>query len=380
MKKKLFVVFLEVAIVFLFLISVNFLYQSKISKLAEENYRSQFKDINQLFVQTLGNAKNGKQEASGDKEAVLRKRLKTTAEFKKKLSNSCRENQEQGEIFDKISVLNREDLKPQAIDGQQEREEFSKQIEDLREEISRSRKENKKLRTKVNSLNEESQEIVYEKLNLEAKMIEYVNTVNLLNQEMRELKSKVGKLGKERKELIAFTENLGREHALSYQEKDRLEEFLEQLNKKLQSKEQRINSLEEEFAVLKEDYSAINLEYIQAKEKVEDIELELVGRANKISNLERALKEKNDTTLELVNKLENQLKDLVNLREAIVKIKLENVGLAQELRHRRDLISSLNERFKKIRGINHFPVREFSVQESGKEKEIKVEIESIHSE
>ena len=378
MKKKLFVVFLEVAIVFLFLISVNFLYQSKISKLAEENYRSQFKNINQLFVQTLGKAKNVKQETSGGEEVVLRQRLKTTAEFKKKLANSCREKQEQGEIFDKISVLNREDLKPQVIESQQEREEFFRQIEELREEIARSREENKKLKTEVNSLNEEKEEIVYEKLNLEAKMIEYVNTVNLLNQEMRELKNKVGKLGKERKELIAFTENLGREHALSYQEKDRLEEFLEQLNKKLQSKEKRISSLEEEFAVLKEDYSAINSQYIKAKEKVGDIEIELVGRANKMSNLERVLKEKN--VLKLVDKLENQLKDLVNLREVIVKVRLENVRLAQELRSKKDFINSLNERFRRIRRSSRFPVKEFSVEGSGKEKEIKVEIESIHSE
>jgi chromosome segregation ATPase len=262
--------------------------------------------------------------------------------------------------------------------------------------------ESERIFRKLNLLEKEKERIISEKIKMGTKISDYTEIIDFLNTQIQVLGDRLKKLEEENKQLTLERKDLRNKNLFLAEDTQRLKDTIRELKTQLQNSKAEVNSLTVQLNNLNRDYQEIKKEYELTKEKINQAQLQLAQRADKILNLQEALEEKDNSILELNIKLKEQLKELVDLREDMIEVKLGNSRLLQELRLKEETLKSLNEEIKRISWVNSqlkayverasklfIPkeetsqtpeVKEEKTRPPATEKEVRVEIQSIQSE
>ena len=205
---------------------------------------------------------------------------------------------------------------------------------DILKEVSRRDEEIKKLWEKVSLLEKENVRLVEDGRKKAKGVQPYLDEIARLNKEKEDLSAQLSRY------------------------RDQFDKLTAQLNspdnfeQTLKEKENIIRGLNEEAGKLKKDFQSANERYAQVKQRQAGVESELASRAEKIVNLETALEEKNSVLLDLTVKVQDQLKELVALRESSVKSKLLNARLGGRLKEKEAALDALRAEVAKINEFN----------------------------
>ncbi|MFH1771777.1 MAG: hypothetical protein ABH872_03080 [Candidatus Omnitrophota bacterium] len=170
---------------------------------------------------------------------------------------------------------------------------------------------------------------------------ELTSEINIYKAQADELSAKIVELSKEKTALSSEKESLS---SSMKNMKGELEKLIDELNSK--------KDTESQIVSLKEQYEKVLSEYKQSNETIEAYEINMAKRADKIVKLQEELDGKNLQIAGLTGKLNKDLKELVGLRENMVRVVIENNKVKDELAYKKRQLDSLREKINDINKIN----------------------------
>lgn len=205
---------------------------------------------------------------------------------------------------------------------------------------------------RINTLLQEKEALVTEKNRLNEKIVGYAESIDSLNKEVQNLLERISQVKKEKEDLIISSEQKDKALSSISEEKMRLQALMEKLQGDLGDKQAKMDGLKNELAALITDYDNISAQYHLAVEKIKDHELELGKRADRILTLQDDMEENDAALSKITADMEQQLKELADVRGQIVAVKMENNRLRRMLNEKSSSLDTLEKEIRKIRDVN----------------------------
>ena len=263
-----------------------------------------------------------------------------------------------------------------------------KKIENISQKLKQSTEDKKKINGLVNEINDEKKKYALYKKNIQKNIINNNEVIRSFKKEkikyqvkVAELSEAVNVLEKERdsfsekfKGLVRKKDGWDKENALNKKDKGDVEKLI-------QTKDEKIKVLESDIFVWTEKYKKLNKEKESADKNIVGMEDLIARRADKILSLQENFEDKDGAILEAKNKINSQLKEIALLRKYLVKVKLENALFAEKISQFNDQIK---QNFEKTSAILDSEIKELMTddnkikkqKQSRKNKEVNVEIMS----
>ncbi|MCP4652168.1 MAG: hypothetical protein GY858_02135 [Candidatus Omnitrophica bacterium] len=412
MSKKIVIIFVEVIIVFLFLVAVNFFHSSKTANLAVQDYKFQLEKMGKLVSKSIGVAKDSRKSSANLVKIV--KGMEVENESLKSESLKAKEqiivlSQEISDLkinsdtmlpiknkiksiviaLDKVDIdsMRREELDAllRSIYEEVNSLDFSvtklvkneplyrerikqseKRLQEKSRQLDAALRQNETLTARLSQVQESITALQEKVVSLEGEKQTLSSVQQAAGKEAAASKEQISALQAQRddvslqlasyeKETAQLQEKLG---SLVEQEKELFEnkkslgEQLAQVLQNVKSKDAKIASTEKQIAALSRDYQEANTKYLETREIIVDYEKKLSKRANTIITLQDVLEEKEQSTIALTVKLKDQLRELAVLRNDMVQIRLENARFKEDLISKEAAFDSLRREIIRINEAN----------------------------
>lgn len=447
MNKRIIIILVEAITVFLFLIALNFFYNAKMANLAAADYQSQLDKMGQLLSKSLDAAKktkvqngqliyeldelkNSAAQLSGQNNSLREQNVQMALEIK-----SLRQELDKFKINSEAIVPLKEKIKgivalmDRLNPGGQSESELDRILRAIYEQLNSVdfsmaklakdeplyremiKEKELKLQQAVNKAEEASsagrhlaQELAarddkikslqkeidalagYKESSSEAaeKISALTQARDNLARDLKEANKEMARLNKKMKPLLKVEDDFTRE-------KNKLAAAMGELKGELSSKDKHIKTLQDRLDKLEGDRNEADLRYSNLEKTVQGYQESLANRAARIVSLEENLEGRQITFDELNFKLKKQLRELAEIREDMVKLKLDNANLRRGLEKKEAAFAVLKANMAKMQSANQefrnsidnasrvFSVKAASGQGKVSQKEVKVEINSVDS-